>query len=52
MHPPGPHQGAELLDDPDAVARYSRWLDQLVDVALTGSDAADFCRQVAAALPE
>lgn len=44
--------GVLELTEPDAVARYSRWLDQLVDVALTGSDAADFCRQVAASLPE
>lgn len=38
------------LTEPDVVARYSRWLDQLLDVALTGPDAADFCRQVAASL--
>lgn len=44
--------GVLQLTDPDAVSRYSRWLDQLVDVALTGSDAADFCRQVAASLPD
>jgi hypothetical protein len=33
------------------VARYSRWLGQLVDVALTGSAAA-FRREVAASLPD
>jgi hypothetical protein len=44
--------GVLQLTDPDTVARYSRWLDQLVDVALTGTDAAAFCRQVAASLPE
>lgn len=44
--------GVLQLTDPDAVARYSRWLDQLVDVSLTGTDAADFCRQVAASLPK
>lgn len=44
--------GVHQLTDPDAVARYGRWLDQLVDVAETGSDAADFCRQVAASLPD
>ena len=40
------------LTEPDAVARYSRWLDQLVEVALTGADAAAFCREVAASLPD
>jgi transcriptional regulator with XRE-family HTH domain len=44
--------GVLHLTDPDAVARYSRWLDQLVDVALTGPDAAAFCRQLATDLPE
>ena len=44
--------GVLQLTDPDAVTRHSRWLDQLVDVALTGSEAADFCRRVAASLPE
>lgn len=44
--------GVLQLTDPDAVARYSRWLDQLVDVALTGADAATFCREVAASLPD
>jgi transcriptional regulator with XRE-family HTH domain len=44
--------GVLQLTDPEAVARYSRWLDQLVDVALTGPDAAAFCRQLAAELPE
>jgi transcriptional regulator with XRE-family HTH domain len=43
--------GVLQLTDPEAVARYSRWLDQLVDVALTGPDAAAFCRQLAANLP-
>lgn len=44
--------GVLQLTDPDAVARYSRWLDQLVDAARTGSAAADFCHQVAASLPD
>jgi hypothetical protein len=43
--------GVLQLADPDTVARYSRWLDQLVEVALTGQDAATFCRQLAADLP-
>jgi transcriptional regulator with XRE-family HTH domain len=41
----------ELTDD-EAVARYSRWLDQLVDVALTGEQAAEFCRKVAASIDD
>jgi transcriptional regulator with XRE-family HTH domain len=44
--------GVLQLTDPEAVSRYSRWLDQLVDVALTGPDAATFCRQIATDLPE
>ncbi len=40
------------LTEPDAVARYSRWLDQLLAVALVGEDAARFCREVAASLPD
>ena len=44
--------GTLQLTDPEAVTRYSRWLDQLVDVALTGPDAAAFCRQLAADMPE
>lgn len=44
--------GVHQLTDPDAVARYRRWLDQLVDASCTGARAADFCRQVAAALPD
>ena len=38
------------LTEPEAVARYSRWLDQLLAVALTGEDAAEFCREVARSL--
>lgn len=44
--------GVLQLTEPDTVTRYSRWLDQLVDVALTGADAAAFCREVAASLPD
>ncbi len=43
--------GVLQLTDTESVARYSRRLDQLVDVALTGPAAAEFCREVAAALP-
>lgn len=42
--------GALQLTEPEAVARYSRWLDQLLAVALTGPAAADFCRGVARSL--
>lgn len=44
--------GALEITEPDAVARYSRWLEQLLDVALTGPAAAEFCRKVAAELPD
>lgn len=44
--------GVLQLTEPDVVARYSRWLDQLLEVALTGADAAEFCQQIAAELPE
>lgn len=44
--------GVLTLTDPDAVSRYSRWLDQLVDVARTGPAAAELCREVAGSLPE
>ncbi len=43
--------GTLQITDPAVVARYSGWLDELVDVALTGSDAAAFCRELAASLP-
>jgi transcriptional regulator with XRE-family HTH domain len=43
--------GVLQITDPDTVTRYSRWLDQLVDVGFTGRDAAAFCRQLAADLP-
>jgi transcriptional regulator with XRE-family HTH domain len=38
------------LTEPEAVSRYARWLDQLLDAALTGAQAADFCRAVARGL--
>ena len=43
--------GALELTDTDALTRYRERLDQLVDAALTGQDAAEFCRAVAASLP-
>jgi transcriptional regulator with XRE-family HTH domain len=42
--------GSLQITEPDALARYSRWLEQLLEVALTGADAAAFCREVAASL--
>lgn len=44
--------GELQLTEPEAVARYSRWLDQLLTAALTGEEAAEFCREVARSLPE
>jgi hypothetical protein len=38
------------VTEPEAVARYSRWFDQLLAAALTGAEAAAFCRRVAAEL--
>lgn len=38
--------------EPEVVTRYGQWLDRLVDTALTGPAAADFCRQVATTLPD
>ncbi|MDQ2708669.1 MAG: helix-turn-helix transcriptional regulator [Actinomycetota bacterium] len=40
--------GSIQLTEPAVLARYSRWLDQLLAVALTGPDAAEFCHAVAA----
>jgi hypothetical protein len=40
--------GAVQITDPAMVARYSRWLEQLLAVALTGADAAESRRRVAA----
>lgn len=44
--------GSIQLTEPTVLTRYSRWLDQLLDVALTGPDAAAFCRSVADSLEE
>jgi len=42
--------GELQVTEPEAVARYSRWFDQLLAAALTGAEAAAFCRRVAAEL--
>lgn len=43
--------GGDLqINDPAEVARYTRRVERLLDVAVTGSDAADFCRRLAADL--
>lgn len=44
--------GILQITEPEQVARYSRWLDQLLEVALTGEQAAEFCHEVARSLPE
>lgn len=44
------NDGVVGITDPGQVARYARWLDQLVAVALTGEEAAAFCREVAGSL--
>ena len=43
--------GGDLqIAEPELIARYHRWLDQLLDVAVTGDAAAEMCRRVAADL--
>ena len=45
------HAGGDLqITDPEQIARYSRWLDLLLDVAVTGEEAAKLCRRVATEL--
>ncbi|MBA2322939.1 MAG: helix-turn-helix transcriptional regulator [Pseudonocardiales bacterium] len=44
--------GTIQLTEPAVLARYARWLDQLLAVALTGSDAAEFCHAVSASLTD
>ena len=39
--------GVVQISDPDDVARHVRWLNQLLEVALTGEDAARFCLELA-----
>lgn len=42
--------GVVQISEPDAVAKHVRWLDQLLAVALTGAEAAEFCRRIADAM--
>lgn len=43
--------GGDLqIAEPELIARYHRWLEQLLDVAVTGEKAAEMCRRVAAEL--
>ncbi len=42
--------GSLQITEPDAVARYVRWFDQLRDRALSGDAAARFCRNLADSL--
>ena len=44
--------GVLEITDPEPVVRYARWLERLVAVAMTGEEAAAFCREVAASLPD
>lgn len=44
--------GVLQLTDDESIARYARRVDQLVDVALTGEQAAEFCRKVAASIDD
>jgi transcriptional regulator with XRE-family HTH domain len=44
--------GVLQLTDDDSIARYARRVDQLVDVALTGEQAAEFCRKVAGSIDD
>ncbi len=44
--------GVVEITEPDQVARYTRWLDRLVAVALTGEETAEFCREAAGSLPD
>lgn len=42
--------GTLQVTDPNEVRRFGHWFDQLLAAALTGAEAADFCRRVAAEL--
>lgn len=44
--------GVLQLTEPEPVARYVGWLDQLLDVALVGTDAAAFCAEVSESMRE
>jgi hypothetical protein len=41
------HAAGDLqLTDPEATAKYARWLNMLIDVAVTGVEAAEFCQRL------
>jgi transcriptional regulator with XRE-family HTH domain len=44
--------GVVQISDPDAVARHVRRVERLQEVALIGPDAAQFCRDLADAMPD
>lgn len=39
--------GRLQITEPDLVTRYARWLDLLLDAAVTGTEAASLCRRIA-----
>jgi transcriptional regulator with XRE-family HTH domain len=43
-------EGALHIAEPELVARFARWLDLLLDAAVTGADAVAMCRRVASEL--
>jgi transcriptional regulator with XRE-family HTH domain len=44
--------GVVQISDPDAVARHVRRVERLLEVALIGPDAAQFCRDLADSMPD
>jgi transcriptional regulator with XRE-family HTH domain len=44
--------GVVQISDPEAVARHGRRVERLLEVALIGADAAQFCRDLADAMPD
>ncbi len=44
--------GVVQISDPEAVARHVRRVERLLEVALIGADAAQFCRELADAMPD
>jgi transcriptional regulator with XRE-family HTH domain len=44
--------GVVQISDPEAVARHGRRVERLLEVALIGADAAQFCRELADAMPD
>jgi hypothetical protein len=39
--------GRPQVTEPELIARYHRWLELLLDAAVTGPDVAEFCRRIA-----